>query len=38
MNEEYGKRLMSKVTDSWDNKTLGCIEIPLPHIPDLHTT
>jgi hypothetical protein len=31
---------MSKITDSWDNEILeflGCIKIPLPHIPHLHT-
>jgi hypothetical protein len=32
---------MSKITHSWDNESsafLGCIKIPLPHIPKLHTT
>jgi hypothetical protein len=41
LNEEYGEGLMSKITDSLHKESfefLGCIKIPLPHIPKLHTT
>jgi hypothetical protein len=37
-NEESVEGLMSKITDQWDNEILGRIQIPLPHIPDIHTT
>jgi hypothetical protein len=40
-NEAFGKGLMSQITDQWDNEIfdfLGRIKIPIPHIPDLHTT